>query len=182
MRPISAAIVSACCLCVAAVGPAPASASCTGESAPATAQSPDQYELTLLCLVNERRAGHGKSALQTNPALTRAARRQSEAMVSRRFFGHRWPSGRSPAERVEDSGYLRGVGHWGFGENLGWGYGRQSTPWTVIENWMLSPPHREQLLKGRFRDIGISTVMGTPGTVDRPGAITVTNVYGFRER
>ena len=45
---------------------------------------------------------------------------------------------------------------------------------------MESPPHRENLLRGRFREIGIAPVRGTPQAVSAADGITVTTEYGYR--
>jgi uncharacterized protein YkwD len=179
-RPIAIAVAVALAA-GAAMAPA-AVAACPSESAPASSIAVEQYEQVVLCLVNERRAQAGKGALETQSNLTKAARRHAEAMVSRGFFAHRSPGGRSPEDRVEASGYLRGAKRWVFGENLAWGYGRAGTPLSIVEGWMGSQHHHENLVRGRFRDVGVAVVAGTPGPTAYPGAVTVVNVYGFRQK
>src|SRR5688572_489799 len=134
-------------LLLVAAAPGSARAACPGESNSAPELTTDQYELSVLCLVNERRIQIGKSDLELNPALTRAAVRQSEAMITRGFFSHRWPSGRSLNDRIDAAGYMRGAEQWSYGENLAWGYGGRSTPLSIVDGWMNSPPHRENLLR-----------------------------------
>jgi uncharacterized protein YkwD len=68
-----------------------------------------------------------------------------------------------------------------FGENLAWGYGRAGTPLAVVTGWVNSPAHADNLFRGRFRDIGVAAIAGTPGPVQIPGTITVVNEYGYRK-
>jgi uncharacterized protein YkwD len=178
-RPLAPAIALACVLC-ALIVPGLAEAACPDESAPAQTISTEQHEQAVLCLVNERRAQTGRGPVAPQSNLDRAASRYAEVMVARGFFSHRSPSGRSPQDRAEASGYARGGGRWIFGENLGWGYGSQTTPLSIVEGWMNSPPHRQNLLRGRFRDIGIGVAMGTPGPTPYPAAVTVVNIFGRR--
>jgi uncharacterized protein YkwD len=56
---------------------------------------------------------------------------------------------------------MRGTRSWEVGENLVWGTGPLSTPHSLVASWMNSPPHRENLLKPTFREIGIAAVAGT---------------------
>ena len=49
------------------------------------------------------------------------------------------------------------------GENLAWGAGaNRSSPRGIVAAWMESPPHRQNILDSRFREIGIGVVEGAP--------------------
>jgi uncharacterized protein YkwD len=180
VRPLALAL--AACAAIGVATPAAATAACPGEAAPAPALTAEEYESVVLCLVNERRTNAGLRTLGTQSNLTRAAARHAESMVARGFFAHRSPSGRSPLDRVEASGYLKGTKRWMFGENLAWGYGRSGTPLAIVEGWVHSPAHAENLFRGRFRDVGVAAIPGTPGPSSIPGTVTVVNVYGYRQK
>jgi hypothetical protein len=45
---------------------------------------------------------------------------------------------------------------------------------------MNSPPHRENLLRPTFREIGIAAVAGTPVSSGDPTGVTVSSEYGYR--
>jgi hypothetical protein len=45
---------------------------------------------------------------------------------------------------------------------------------------MNSPPHRENLLRSRFREIGIAAVVGTPQSSRDAHGVTVSSEYGYR--
>src|SRR5206468_7592469 len=82
--------------------------------------------------------------------------------------------------RIEDTGYTRSVRSWVVGENLVWGTGPLSTPQSLVTSWMNSPPHRENLLRARFQEIGIAAVVGTPVSSSDATGVTVSSEYGYR--
>jgi uncharacterized protein YkwD len=47
-----------------------------------------------------------------------------------------------------------------FGENLAWGQADYGSPLHTLELWLNSPPHRANLLSGRWRDLGIAVQRG----------------------
>ncbi len=46
---------------------------------------------------------------------------------------------------------------------------------------MNSPPHRANLLRGRFREIGLSAARGTPISAADGNGVTVSSEYGYRD-
>lgn len=88
-------------------------------------------------------------------------------MVSQGYFEHTSPAGVPFIDRIAATGYTHGARSWQVGENLVWGTGPLSTPQSLVTSWMNSPPHRENLLGARFREIGIAAVVGTPK--EQPG-------------
>ena len=42
------------------------------------------------------------------------------------------------------------------------GQAGRGTPTVAVAAWMASPPHREAILSGRYRDVGIGVAMGSP--------------------
>jgi uncharacterized protein YkwD len=172
------AIATTCALIPAA----PAAAStCSGAEAHAADQAPAALEQSLLCLINERRAVAGVSPVKLHPKLGQAAARHSNDMVQGGFFSHTSLDGSTFIDRIAATGYTRGARSWVVGENLVWGSGSLSTPASLVEAWMESPPHRANLLRARFREIGLAGVRGTPTSASDSGGITVTSEYGYRE-
>jgi uncharacterized protein YkwD len=165
---------------IAVAASASASAACPGESVAASAQSEAALEDSVLCLVNEQRAAAGLGAVTPNSKLRAAAGRHSADMVSSGYFAHTTPGGVSFIDRIVDTGYTQNVRSWLVGENLVWGAGRLSSPGELVRAWMESPPHRENLLRGRFREIGIAAVRGTPYQAGETAGVTVSSEYGFR--
>jgi uncharacterized protein YkwD len=83
-------------------------------------------------------------------------------------------------DRIESAGYMRGARSWLVGENLVWGSGELSTPANLVRAWMESPAHRANMLRGRFKEIGIGVQRGTPNDASEFNGVTVSSEYGFR--
>ena len=144
-----------------------------------TRENLNDVRQAVLCLHNRERARHGLKPLRENPDLRSAAARHSTHMVDAHFFNHVTPSGRTMIDRVRRAGYLRRVhGSWSIGENIAWASGRLSTADEITDVWMRSEGHRANILRSKFREIGIGISIGTPAG-SRSGA-TYTENFGFR--
>ncbi|MFD9357533.1 CAP domain-containing protein [Streptomyces sp. NPDC060031] len=102
----------------------------------------------VLSLVNQERSAAGCSALTLNEKLTKAAQDHSEDMAAHGNMSHTGSDGSDPGGRITRAGYAWGT----YGENVAYGYG---TPEKVMEGWMNSPGHRENILNCSFKEIGI---------------------------
>jgi uncharacterized protein YkwD len=100
--------------------------------------------------------------------------------VSQGFFSHNSLNGKGFVDRIEAAGYMRGARSWFVGENLVWGNGELSTPANLVKAWMDSPAHRANLLRGRFKELGIGVQRGTPNEASQQNGVTVSSEYGFR--
>ena len=110
-----------------------------------------------LCLLNYERARAGLAPLVENQLLDVAAERHSDDMVTRRFFEHVNPDGTTPQARIDATGY---VATRGTGENIAWGDGGLASPAAIVDGWMHSPGHRENILRPQYREIGIGVRLG----------------------
>ena len=154
--------------------------SCPDADTQAAGLSQDRLENSITCLINEQRTSFGLDPVQPNGTLRRAALSHSNEMVDESYFEHTSPSGLTFIQRIESAGYMRGARAWIVGENLVWGSGALSSPGALVTAWMNSPPHRENLLKARFREIGVAAVSGTPESASDLTGTTVSSEYGFR--
>lgn len=120
----------------------------------------------MLDLVNQARAAGrrcgGKyyppvTPLMLNSNLATAARLHSAEMARYGEFSHRGHEGSTPAQRVERAGY---GAHRIVGENIAAG---AMTPVEVTDGWLASPAHCENIMDGRFAEIGIGYAVN-PGT------------------
>jgi uncharacterized protein YkwD len=171
----------ACIAALALVGASSASAtSCPNTEIQVSGLSQNEMESSIGCLINEERASFGIQPVQPNAALRQAALSHSSEMVSEGYFEHTSPAGLSFIDRIEQYGYMKGVRAWDVGENLVWGDEELSTPGALVTAWMNSPPHRENLLRGRFNEIGIAAVAGTPENAKDASGVTVSSEYGYR--
>jgi uncharacterized protein YkwD len=163
------------------VAGSPASASsCPNTAVQVAGLSQGSMEGSIACLINEQRAAHGMGPVQPNTALRQAALGHSNEMISQGYFQHTSPTGVTFVDRIVATGYTRGARAWEVGENLAWGTGPLSTPQSLVTSWMNSPPHRENLLRARFREIGIAAVVGTPESGRDATGVTVSSEYGYR--
>jgi uncharacterized protein YkwD len=137
-------------------------------------------ESSITCLVNDERTSHGLQPVAANGDLRQAALSHSTEMVNQGYFEHTSPAGLTFMDRIESTGYMHGARSWTVGENLVWGSGPLSTPQSLVTAWMNSPPHRENLLRPNFREMGVAAVTGTPvSRLDHLG-VTVSSEYGAR--
>lgn len=136
---------------------------------------PPEGEAAVVCAVNAERAARSRPPLAVHPELAAAARRHARDMVSRHYFAHTSPSGRTLADRLRAAGYLTPARSWAVGEVLAWGTGRLATPAETVAAWMRSPRHRRVLLRRRYRDIGVGIAPATPFA---PGGATYAAELG----
>jgi uncharacterized protein YkwD len=112
-----------------------------------------------LCLLNVERRRAGLPPLVENGLLDRSAERHSADMVARRFFEHVNPEGVPPESRMAAAGYTLLPGAT-TGENIAWGDGGLASPAAIVDSWMHSPEHRENILRPAFREVGIGVSLG----------------------
>jgi uncharacterized protein YkwD len=167
---------------------ADAAAKAMSDRCPYADTAPGQASLTGLrtgtrCLVNAERVARGLRPLRAQSGLARAAGAFAAEMNALKFFDHTSPTGSTMLSRVRAAGYMRRAATWSIGENIGWGSGTLATPRAAVQGWMNSPPHRENLLNGRFTEIGIGIAQGAPEALadGQIGGIYVTD-FGRRRR
>jgi uncharacterized protein YkwD len=132
-----------------------------------------------LCLINEERGSHGEAPLRYNRALENAAQGHTEDMVDRDYFEHVAPSGSTPLERIEASGYIHSsrVGY-AIGENIAWGSLSLATPKAIVDAWMNSPGHRANILDAQYRETAIGVVANLPSSLSRQDGAIYTQDFG----
>jgi len=138
-----------------------------------------QMRTSVLCLVNRIRVHRGLHALAYNVDLRTSASAHSVSMVVNDYFSHEGPGG-SVDGRIARAGYLPDAGSFVIGEDIGGGGGRlYGSPLGVVEDWMHSPPHRENILDPSFRDAGVGVARGYPSARTATAA-TYTMDFGAR--
>lgn len=105
-------------------------------------------------LTNDERQKNGLSALNINPTLTLAAQRKAENMFAENYWSHYSPGGKTPWDFILGAGYKYEFA----GENLAKNFLFSNG---VVDAWMNSPTHRENLLKKEYTDVGYAIVNGT---------------------
>ena len=110
----------------------------------------DTWKSDVFRLVNQERARAGAGPVAWNAALESEALEYACQLIDDDFFAHVNPrTGSTLADRAEQAGYQ----YWIIGENLAAG---QPDPTSVVEAWMNSPEHRENLLNSAFTEMGVA--------------------------
>src|SRR3989344_4033011 len=107
----------------------------------------------LLTLVNQKRQENGLPPLSFSPELTAAARSKANDMLSKNYWAHNSPDGRTPWEFLKEAGYNYVYA----GENMARGF---NTSLDVTNGWMASPTHRANILSSNYSDVGFAVAIG----------------------
>ena len=126
-------------------------------------ESPDTafaLERRVFELINRRRAEKGLSALVWSERAAQAARIHSQNMAAYNFFSHMGTDGKM----VDDRANAVGLRNWRLiGENIAFNRGYSNPAERVVERWMLSTSHRENLLGRAWSDSGVGVVITRSG-------------------
>jgi uncharacterized protein YkwD len=125
-------------------------------SAPANAQlQRNDSERQLFESLNHERTAQGRSALQWDAALFKAARKHALLMLNLNLLEHQLPNESNLETRAAEAGARFGV----IAENIAFG----ANPETIHAGWMQSPGHRKNILDPRLTSVGIAAVHGPGG-------------------
>jgi len=105
-------------------------------------------------MTNQKRAENGLAPLTTNGKLNEAAQRKAGDMFAFNYWAHNSPSGRNPWSFFHEVDYQ----YLYAGENLARDFMNSDS---VVEAWLASPTHRDNLLNSRYQEIGLAVVNGT---------------------
>ncbi len=108
----------------------------------------------ILTKTNAQRAALGLSPLSFNAQLTAAAQAKVTDMISRQYFEHESPDGKGPGDLADAAGYE----YLAVAENLALGDYENSAE--IVEGWMDSPGHRENIVSTKYSDIGVAVGQG----------------------
>lgn len=107
----------------------------------------------LLGGTNAQRQGAGLSPLTLNSQLSQAAAAKAQDMFAKGYWAHNSPTGATPWSFISGAGYRYVVA----GENLAKNF---SSSQDVINAWMASPTHRENMVKSSYKEVGFAVVNG----------------------
>jgi len=162
--------------------PANPNQTCTGVDLQPTPSNVAQVRSATFCLINHQRALAGLSALRENSTLDSVAQAKSDDMVARDYFDHTSPDGVTAASRVLNSGYVPNGSSYSIGENIAFGTETLGTPAQIVQAWMQSPGHRENILDPSYRDTGLGVAPAAPPSYSdgQPGG-TYTQEFGAHD-
>lgn len=109
-------------------------------------------------LVNIERSQKGLQPLKQNWELSRVARYKSQDMIDKGYFAHNSPTYGSPFDMIEAFGIKFSAA----AENIAQG---QRTPQEVMNSWMNSPGHRNNILSPSYYQIGVGAAKDSKGNI-----------------
>ena len=108
----------------------------------------------LLILTNQQRQNNNLAPLTDNSELDQAAANKAADMFSKDYWAHNSPDGTTPWVFIKAAGY----NYIYAGENLARGFNSASD---VINAWMNSPEHRQNVLSPNYQNVGFAVATGT---------------------
>ncbi len=124
----------------------------------------------LLNETNAKRAENGLGDLVLNQQLSDAAVAKGTDMFKGQYWAHTSPTGKDPWSFITAAGYR----YLFAGENLARDFGDSHS---IVEAWMQSPSHRDNLLNSRYKEIGFGVVNGKYGNYE---TTIVVQMFGTR--
>jgi hypothetical protein len=122
----------------------------------------------LLAITNEKRQAIGLQPLGLNDSLSQAAAGKASDMFNKNYWAHVSPDGTTPWVFIKASGY----NYIYAGENLARGF---TTPAEVVNAWMASPTHRENMLSANYKEVGFAVETGKLNGED---TVLVVEMFG----
>lgn len=108
----------------------------------------------IIKLTNQERAKNNLPPLKENSLLDQVAELKAKNMVEKNYWAHFAPDGTSPWYFFNKAGYDYSYA----GENLAKNF---DTSQQVVQAWMNSPSHRENVLGSNYSEIGIALINGS---------------------
>ncbi len=129
------------------------------------------YSITdsdMLGYVNKARSENNLQPLVMNDILSQAALAKGKDMFSKNYWAHFAPDGTSPWYFIRNSGYQYTYA----GENLAKGFTESKD---VVDAWLASPSHRENILSDKYQDMGFAIL---EGNLQGEDTILVVQMFG----
>lgn len=103
----------------------------------------------VIAATNQVRADHGLSPLRESPTLDLASDDKAFDMAVQKYFAHNNPQGLKPWDWIKKNDYHFTTA----GENLAINFTDTDR---LLNAWLKSPEHRENLLNPGYQDVGVS--------------------------
>lgn len=120
---------------------------------PRKSEADTSVQNEILSLVNAERSNLGLNPLKLNWELSRVAKAKSEDMAHEGYFSHTSPTYGTPFEMMKHFGITYRTA----GENIAAG---QKTSREVMQAWMNSKGHRENILNPKYTELGVGQASG----------------------
>jgi uncharacterized protein YkwD len=133
----------------------------TCPGADVTVSPPADQMSGMLCLINYARGQHGLNTLSTSDVLNRSAASKADDEVACNDFSHT-PCGKPVEEPFQRAGYIDASYEWKVGENLAKQAPPLSAPRDVMQAWLNSTEHRDNILSPDWTEQGVALLQ--PGS------------------
>lgn len=144
----SVAIATAVAAGFLLVTPGAAQAGCKGSNDPTADISKNRARSAVACLINRERSARN---VKTHRKLKRAAQEHTSTMRRKDCFSHQCP-GEAPLKvRIARTGYSNSP----YAGEVLISYPSLATPRQIVAAWMRSEDHRRELLRARYKHIGV---------------------------
>lgn len=126
----------------------------TGLAVESSVPREDLTRDTVIVLTNQARADNGLPPLAENQLLNSIAESRARDMLEKQYFAHVSPTGQQASDIAQSIGYPYKI----IAENIGSGdfYTNQK----IVDGWMQSPGHRNNILSSEVREIGAAVIKG----------------------
>ncbi len=112
-------------------------------------------------LINKKRAEFGLPLVVWSDDLARLAHAYSNEMATNDLFSHQGLDGKTVGNRADSMGIKK----WrSLGENIAYNRGHDNPSESVVDSWMRSPGHRENILNNRWQKSGVGIAVTPEGT------------------
>lgn len=131
------------------------------------------YDITpndLLNDTNKIREARGLAPLRLDMELSQAAASKAANMLATNYWAHIAPDGTTPWVFIKNSGY----DYLYAGENLARGFSSSSD---VVNAWMASPSHRDNMLSSNYSDVGFAI---SSGKLTGSDTVLVVEMFGTK--
>jgi uncharacterized protein YkwD len=156
---------------------AASAATCANAEAPAQELERKTLRKALTCLINKQRQARDRVLLHKNRQLKRAAQRHTNTMVKTDCLLHTCPGEAGIDQRIRRTGYLDGARRWAYAENTGCAV----TAKAMVGRWMDSDFHSGNILRRKFRDIGVGVSDQPVASECKADHATFTAVFAWRK-
>ncbi len=104
-------------------------------------------------LTNQEREQHGLQDLQYNSELANAAQAKAQDMFAKNYWSHYSPTGETPWDLILATHYQYSYAGENLAKNFMFSQG-------VMDAWMNSPTHRDNILRSQYTQVGFAVVNG----------------------
>lgn len=134
--------------------------------------SPEEVKHEIISLVNAERVRNGLNPLKENSLLDKSAEMKAKDMLERAYWSHNSPAGVETWVFFKKVGYL----YTEAGENLAKNFYNTNN---VFHSWMLSPSHKENILKSVYEETGVGVIYPTTNSyLFSRGSLIVVQHFG----